>query len=65
MKHSEAVSLHQLLRVAEKNLVLAEKSMHEDVILKEVVGLRDAVRSVMLALQQTINALHKVVDDLD
>ena len=64
MSSGDISSLHQLLKTAEGNLQRAESEMRKDSISPDTLGLRSSVRMTMLAVQQTINAVHKVLDDL-
>jgi hypothetical protein len=64
MRRDEAATLRRILANQNSTLLRASGEMARDVTSPDTVGLRAAVRSVMEALNRTINVLDRVLEDL-
>jgi hypothetical protein len=64
MNSGTAFQIQNLLSVATRNLNDGRTAMMRDVLDVEHAGLRDSVRSTQLALEQTINAVNKLIDEI-
>jgi hypothetical protein len=64
MKANDAILLQGLLKVARSNIERGRTDLNTVAWPAEMVGISSSIRSVMLALDQTINALDRVLEDL-
>jgi hypothetical protein len=64
MKTNDAILLQGLLKVARSNIERGRSDLNTVAWPPETLGIASSIRSVMLALDQTMNALDKVLEDL-
>ena len=64
MRNDDIRSNKALLNVASKNLNRVDDALAQVAWPSQTVGIAEAIRSVQLAVQQTINVVVKVLDDL-
>lgn len=64
MKSADAVNLQGLLRVARGNIKGAREELKTVAWPKDMVGIGRSISRGLLALEQTINAVDRILEDL-